>query len=281
MGLLRLRDTAGLWKSKPALMLRANLRCHLIPGSRASNLWPSMRFFFLTSLPESETGPWHPSPELRRHFKALRFGPGEEFLLLPPSGEAIRAVFHSADRVELLGRAPRPTLPLLEVHLATAWPKGSRGDDLVRRCAENGAISITPLKCERSVVGRKDLGASRQQRWQKILQEVCQQCGRPELPVLSPDPVALEALPGLFPEHRIIALVPGTWPLGMELDLHRPDKMVLVIGPEGGFSPSEEAKMRDLGFHFAGLVPTILRIEAAAPLAVGLCQHHFLMRQGH
>lgn len=281
MGLLRLWDMTGLWKSKPALRLRANLRRHHIRGSRASNLWSGMRFFFLTTLPENETGPWHPSPELRRHFKALRFGPGEEFLLLPPGGEAIRVVFHSPDRIELLGRAPRPQLPLLNVRLATAWPKGSRGDDLVRRCAESGVVQILPLRCERSVVGRQGLGASRQQRWQKILQEVCQQCGRPELPLLSPDPVELEALPALFPEHRIIALVPGTWPLGMELDLHRPDKVLLVIGPEGGFSPAEEAQMRDLGFHFAGLVPTILRIEAAAPLAVGLCQHHFLMRQGH
>ncbi|MGB0952009.1 MAG: RsmE family RNA methyltransferase [Planctomycetota bacterium] len=262
-------------------MLRAILRRHLIPSQRASNLWPGMRFFFLTTLPESETGPWHPSPELRRHFKALRFGPGEEFLLLPPTAGAIQAVFHSADRVELLGRAPRPSLPLLDVRLATAWPKGSRGDDLVRRCAESGVAQIIPLRCERSVVGRKDLGSSRQQRWQKILQEVCQQCGRPELPLLSPDPVDLDALPTLFPEHRIIALVPGTWPLGMELDLHRPEKVLLVIGPEGGFSPAEEARMRDLGFHFSGLVPTILRIEAAAPLAVGICQHHFLMRQGH
>lgn len=281
MGLPRPRNRAGLWKSKPALRLRANLRRHLIRSPRASNLALGMRFFFLSARPESETGPWHPSPELRRHWKALRFGPGEEFLLLPPEGEAIQAVFHSPDRVELLGAAPRPQLPLLEVSLATAWPKGSRGDALVRRAAENGVSGLVPLRCERSVVGRRDLGAARQQRWQKILQEVCQQCRRPTLPLLHADPVGLEDLPGLYPGHHIVAMVPGTWPLGMELDLHRPERVLLVVGPEGGFSEAEEAHMRDLGFHFAGLVPTILRIEAAGPLAIGLCQHHFLMRQGH
>lgn len=240
-----------------------------------------MRFFFLSTPPESDTGPWHPGPELSRHLKALRFRTGEEFLLLPPSGEAILAVFHSVDRVELLSRRPRPQLPLLDVTLATAWPKGSRGDDLIRRCTENGVSRILPLACTRSVVGRGDLGPGRQQRWKKIIQEVCQQSRRPVLPEIEATPLELTELRDAVPVAHGIALVPGTWPLGMELDLHRPERVLLVVGPEGGFTDVEEAQLRDLQFSFAGLSPTILRIEAAGPLAIGLCQHHFLMRQGH
>ena len=240
-----------------------------------------MRFFFLTIPPENDSGPWHPGPELVRHLKALRFQPGEEMLLLPESGDAYRAVFHSTDRLDLLGRAKRPTLPLLDVTLATAWPKGSRGDELIRRCTENGVTRILPIACTRSVVGRGELSPAREQRWLKIIQEVCQQTRRPVVPQISLQPVPLKDLRDLVPDAHAIALVPGTWPLGMELDLHRPEKVLLVVGPEGGFTDEEEAMLRDQKYSFAGLSPTILRIEAAGPLAIGLCQHQFLMRQGH
>lgn len=242
-----------------------------------------MRFFFLTTSPESATGPWNPGQELARHFKALRFQPGEELLLLPAKGDgdALLAVFHSTDHLELLGHAPRPTLPLLEITLATAWPKGSRSDELVRRCTENGVTRILPLACARSVVGRGELSPAREVRWQKIMQEVCQQTRRPILPHLDMACIPLKDLRDAVPDAHPIALVPGTWPLGMELDLHRPEKVLLVVGPEGGFTDEEEALLRDQNFSFAGLSPTVLRIEAAGPLAIGLCQHHFLIRQGH
>jgi len=240
-----------------------------------------MRFFFLTTPPENATGAWHPEPELARHLKALRFQPGEELLLLPAEGDAYHASFQSVDQLELLGRVERPRLPLLQVTLATAWPKGSRGDELVRRCTENGVTHLLPVACARSVVGRGELSPARLQRWQKIMQEVCQQTRRPELPRIDLQPLPLKDLRAAHPDAHAIALVPGTWPLGMELDLHRPSNILLVVGPEGGFANEEEALLRDQDYSFAGLSPTILRIEAAGPLAVGLCQHHYLMRQGH
>ena len=239
-----------------------------------------MRFFFLATSPEQMTGAWNPGPELGRHLRALRFQDGEELLLLPPQGDAILAVFRSHMELELCGSRPRPQLPLLNLTLATAWPKGSRGDELLRRATENGVTRLNPLSCERSVVGRGDFSASRQQRWAKIALEVCQQSRRPELPTIESEPVPLAEIREHEPDAHAIALVPGTWPLSMELDLHQPSKVLLAIGPEGGFSPTEEDLLRDLGFSFCGLVPTILRIEAAGPLAAGICQHHFLARQG-
>ncbi len=240
-----------------------------------------MRFFFLALAPEDSTGLWNPGPELSRHLRALRFEPGEQLLLLPPSGDAIAAVFRSHSELELQGTQSRPQLPLLDLTLATAWPKGSRGDQLVRRSTESGVTTLVSVSCERSVVGRNDFSPSRRQRWAKIAQEVCQQSRRPDLPEIHTSPVPLADIRRVAPDAHPIALVPGTWPLGMELDLHKPTSVLLVIGPEGGFSPDEEQQLRDSGFSFCGLVPTILRIEAAGPLAVGICQHHFLSRQGH
>jgi|FLOH01.1.fsa_nt_gi 16S rRNA (uracil1498-N3)-methyltransferase len=240
-----------------------------------------MRFFFLTAAPEHCSGPWNPGPELGRHLRALRFQVGEPLLLLPPLGDAVRATFQSHTELELLGTQERPQLPLLGITLATAWPKGPRGDALVQRATENGVTRLIPMACERSVVGVGDFSPARQRRWRKIAQEVCQQSRRPDLPEFDGAPIPLAEIRNLAPDSHPIALVPGTWPLGMELDLHHPSSVLLAVGPEGGFSPEEEGQLRDSGFSFCGLVPTILRIEAAGPLAVGICQHHFLSRQGH
>ena len=249
------------------------------PTPATVTCYVSMRFFFLDTAPDLTSGPWNPGPELGRHLRALRFQPGEELLLLPPTGDAILAVFQSHKEVELQGSQARPVLPLLDLTLASAWPKGSRGDELVRRATESGVTRLSPISCERSVVGRGDFSPSRLQRWNKIAMEVCQQSRRPEPPLMGTNPVPLAEIRSLAPDAHPIALVPGTWPLSMELDLHQPTSVLIAIGPEGGFSPNEERMLRDLGFSFCGLVPTILRIEAAGPLAAGICQHHFLARQ--
>jgi 16S rRNA (uracil1498-N3)-methyltransferase len=239
-----------------------------------------MRIFFLATTPNSDVGPWNPGAELGRHLRALRFQPGDELLLLPPSGDALLAVFRNPKEVELLGSQPRPQLPLLELTLASAWPKGARSDELVRRSTEVGVTNLSAISCDRSVAGRGDFSPAKLKRWSKIAVEVCQQSRRPEPPEISTTPVPLAEIRSLAPDAHPIALVPGTWPLSMELDLHRPSSVLLAIGPEGGFSSTEESLLRDLGFSFCGLVPTILRIEAAGPLAAGICQHHFLARQG-
>ena len=240
-----------------------------------------MRFFFLEEDPPRDRGPWSPPRPLLRHLQALRFLDGQELLLLPPAGEAYAAVYRDPGALELDGRRERPALPLLPVTLATAWPKGPRADELMVRAAEAGVTRILPLQCARSVAGRKDFSPARLARWQKLLRETCQQCRRPEIPQLAPRPLtpgeALERCPGALP----VALLPGTAPLGVQLDLHEPAEVLLFIGPEGGFDDAEEAWFRDHGIAHAGLLPTVLRIEAAGPAAAVLVQHHALRRRGH
>ncbi len=237
-----------------------------------------MRFFFLQQEPPDLHGPWQPPAELERHLRALRCGPEEPLLLLLPRGGALRARVDGARGLQLEGLAEVPRLPLMPITLATAWPKGNRADELVQRAAESGVERIVPLLCARSVVGREEFSSARQERWQKILRETCQQCRRPTLPALDRRPVALEDALKEAPLAHPIALLPGAWPLQHELDLRAPREVLLIVGPEGGFDDREEAWLAETGISTAGLVPTILRIEAAGPLAAAICQHDFVAR---
>lgn len=240
-----------------------------------------MRFFFLQEEPPELHGAWRPPAELERHLRALRCGPGEPVLLLLPRGGAIRARMDGTRGLLLEGLAEVPRLPLMPITLATAWPKGPRADELMVRAAEAGIERILPLVCARSVAGRDDWSAARHERWQRILREACQQCRRPTLPSVDRKPVPLREALREAPLAHPIALLPGAWPLQHELDLRAPREVLLIVGPEGGFDDAEESWIAESGLATAGLLPTILRIEAAGPIAAAICQHDFLARSAY
>lgn len=234
-----------------------------------------MRFFFLPDTPESLEGPWRPPQDLSRHLKALRMPIGEEFLLLLPHGGAIAASLNSNQELALLGIREIPKLPLMPITLATAWPKGNRADELIRRASESGVERILPIRYERSVAGLEPLSLNKMRRMEKLAQETCQQCLRPLSPVIHRQPLSLQQALEEFPTAHPIVLVPGAWPLVMELGLHSPKEVLLFVGPEGGFSEDELAWFQQRNIAKAGLLPTVLRIESAGPMAAGLCQHWF------
>ncbi|TAH38931.1 MAG: 16S rRNA (uracil(1498)-N(3))-methyltransferase [Planctomycetota bacterium] len=230
-----------------------------------------MRFFFVPEAPPRLRGEWEPPAQLLRHLRALRLQ--EDFLLLLPLGGAVRARWDGRQGLELLGLTEMPKLPLLPVTLASAWPKGQRAEALVARATEMGVERIVPLACARSVVTASDWSAARLQRYQKVILEACQQCGRPVPPALDPRPAPLARVRKEAPLAHPVLLLPGAWPLSMELSLHTPREVLLLVGPEGGFTPEERALLQRQGVHEAGLGPTVLRIEAAGPFAAGICQH--------
>lgn len=240
-----------------------------------------MRIFFLREEPPALQGEWLPPAELDQHLRALRFHAGDSLLLLLPRGGALRASVAAPGRLLLHGLAEPPRLPLLPVTLATAWPKGPRADDLVVRAAEAGVERILPIRCARSVVGRDEFSPQRLERWDRLLRETCQQARRPTLPALDRAPVDLRAAPAEAPLAHPIALTPGGWPLQHELDLRQPREVLLLVGPEGGFAPEEEEWLASRGIARASILPTILRIEAAGPIAAAICQHDFLTRSAY
>ncbi len=234
-----------------------------------------MRFFFLNAEPEQLTGVWTPPTELLRHLKALRLEAKVDFLLMLPNGGAVRAHFDQNGDIELCGLCEVPQLPLLPITLASAWPKGKRAEDLVIRATEAGVERIIPLLCERSISGRKTLSSNKLERLNKLARETCQQCNRPYPPLIEQQPVRLKDIVQEAPTARPIALIPDSWPLAMELTLNPPKELLLLIGPEGGFSPLEEAWLDAQKIVKSGLLPTVLRIEAAGPSAATVCQHWY------
>lgn len=230
------------------------------------------RFFFVEQLPALSDSPWTAPPELVRHIRALRLDVGSEIALLPQSGDGVAAELLENSDLLLKSVIKRPFLDLPNISIASAWPKGSRGDELVRRATELGVKRLIPLSCERSVVGRKELSPSKVARWHKITKEVCQQCRRPDLPLIDGELLNIKQLASTFSDHLRICLSPGATPLG-QVVAQSDQPILLIVGPEGGFSPAEEQQLKDDGAQLAGIGQTILRIEAAGPTALAIASH--------
>ena len=232
-----------------------------------------MRFFFLDEAPDRLEGSWKAPAELQHHLKALRFGPEERFLLLPPEGQAIAARVAGKRELILEGGHTRPELPLLPITLATAWPKGKRAEDLVVRACEAGVARIQPVVFERSVAGREALSGHQLERLKRVAKECCQQLRRPTLPVLEAEPCPLDQVQARVEADRAYCLHPGAPLLAETWRQDQPSSAALLVGPEGGIAEEELARLREQEWGFVGLLPTILRIEAAGPLGAALCQH--------
>ncbi|OGI44174.1 MAG: hypothetical protein A2V92_04650, partial [Candidatus Muproteobacteria bacterium RBG_16_65_31] len=162
-------------------------------------------------------------------------------------------------RVEERRTEPPPKPP---IHLACALPKGDRQAVLLDMATQLGMAGFTPLLCERSVV--KPVGGALG-RWRRICLEACKQSRRLHLPEIREAATPAEAAARAAAEGaRIWIAHPSGGPASCNDAAHAAPGIVLLIGPEGGFTEKEVAQALSHGARPVSLGPAILRIETAA-----------------
>jgi 16S rRNA (uracil1498-N3)-methyltransferase len=150
--------------------------------------------------------------------------------------------------------------PLPRITLASAIPKGPAAEAMAQQLSQLGADRLIPLKTERSVVHPRP---QKRERFEKAAIESAKQSGRLFLMQLSElytlDQVLKE------PADMKLALTPGG-------EVNEPDRSALreahhvmvLVGPEGGFTGGELDKMEEQGAQRWTIGPNVLRIETAA-----------------
>ena len=171
--------------------------------------------------------------------------------------------------VRITGEMPS-TEAKLRITLYQGLPKADKMELIVQKSVELGACAVVPVAMSRCVVqlDAKD-GRKKQERWQKIAREACKQSGRCEMMQVS-EPISFKQLLAKLPQHQA-AIVPWEDARGYSLaKFHHehPDvtDLAIVIGPEGGMSEDEIARMKEASCQSVTLGPRILRTETA-----GLC----------
>jgi 16S rRNA (uracil1498-N3)-methyltransferase len=161
----------------------------------------------------------------------------------------------------------------LPVTLAQAVSKGERMDYTIQKAVELGVTAIQPVVTDRVVV-RLDAErwARKQEHWQGIAIAAAEQSGRTVVPRVAPVLDLNDWMPTIPPDafRLILSLTLGATPAPVR---HAPGQpIVLLVGPEGGWSDLER-KLADLaGFSGLALGPRILRTETAGMVALAVLQ---------
>ncbi len=159
-------------------------------------------------------------------------------------------------------------------------------DLIVQKAVEIGAAAIVPLISDRTIVRLEaEDAAQKQQKWQTIAIEAAKQCGQNWLPeVGTPRTVAqfFAATPP-FDLQLIGSLQSDALQLKQILadysaeHGHRPASVLMLIGPEGDFTPAELNLARSHGCRPITLGPIILRVETAAIYCLSVLSYELLL----
>lgn len=242
------------------------------------------RRLFIDTLPcQGEVIPLG-SAETHYLCNVLRLRPGARLLLCDGSGRQaegiLQGVREGRARVAVQSEIPVQTEPPVSVHLGIGLLKASKMDFVIQKVSELGVEAIHPLATSRTV---PCIAPERQEgrlaRWRKIAREASRQSGRTRVAQVDP-PTPLERI--LKRENSFdvqFLFSPGPSAARGELEpppeLAQPRSILVLVGPEGGFSPDEEQIALSSGCLPVGLGPRTLRAETAAILAVGLVLYKF------
>jgi 16S rRNA (uracil1498-N3)-methyltransferase len=209
--------------------------------------------------------------------EVLRLRAGDAARVFDGAGAEFEAVLDEVTRNRVcarLGRLlPSRPEPALDLVLAVAPLKGDRMELVVQKATELGVAGIWPVVTFRTdAAARPALQGSRGERWDRVASRAAEQCGRAVVPRLAPTTTLDGLIARPFDGRRIALLETSGHPPLTSIDVDPSARLLLLVGPAGGFEPAEGERLRAAGFHAASLGPRILRAETAAVAAVAIAQ---------
>jgi 16S rRNA (uracil1498-N3)-methyltransferase len=234
--------------------------------------------------PPWETQKPHPLPaELLHHLRVRRISEGEVIPIFDGQGQIASATLvrlgNKSGELAIAGvQKDTQSEPSYGITLAQGLAGGDKMDWVIEKAVETGASCIAPLQCERSVIKlNRSSDAERAQKrlihWRAITQSACEQCERTVLPQVEPIQAIAdylsEASKDQFNDTLKLIFCTGDHPSLAKMIAPLPaQNVILLIGPEGGFTPEEIALAMKAGFQAVSLGKRILRTETAGIAAI-------------
>lgn len=168
------------------------------------------------------------------------------------------------------------SMPVVELELCQAVPKGGNMEWIVQKAVELGISRIQPFITQNTIVRPEHLEKKRI-KWQRTALEACKQCGQNFLPYVAPpvslnqwlksrEAVDLEVVAALDP--RAVSLK-----VCMKGIVEKTKKVRVLIGPEGDFSDQEYQGLHESGMQLASIGEVVMKVETAAFYCISILQH--------
>ena len=216
--------------------------------------------------------------ELEAHhcIDVLRLGVGSRVVVFNGRGSEITAEITTVEkgRVHLKELISAKTERLrCTITLAQAIPKGKHMDLIIQKATELGVAKIVPLLSDRTVVQlEEDELAKKREKWKQVTIEAAKQSGQDWLPEIAKpippkqffaefDHYELPLVASLQSDARSLKKVLANF---REQHGQRPSSALILVGPEGDFTPAETSWAKSAGCVPVSLGPIVLRTETAA-----------------
>ena len=153
-----------------------------------------------------------------------------------------------------------------KIILADCLPKQNRFDNIIEKATELGVEKIIPLISERTILRPRD---GKSERWQRIAKEAAEQCARDTIPEIGDvreldgwlkeiSPLKEDTLLLFCWESELVTTVREV------LSVNKDKNIIVLIGPEGGFSEREVQAIKSAGGVSVTLGKRILKTDTAA-----------------
>lgn len=168
---------------------------------------------------------------------------------------------------------------MVPIVLIQAFLKGDKFEWVLQKATELDAAAIYAVPLAHCVANYNDKKLQQKaDRWQKIVLEAAQQCGRNQLPLLDVS-LSLDAVLAAEEAKGTLLLVAyeneekDNLRHVLEGLTEKPKRVAIIIGPEGGISAKEVEQLLSKGVQPVSLGGTILRAETAAISAISMLQY--------
>jgi len=202
--------------------------------------------------------------EASHALKSRRLKIGQDIILLNGKGLLAECIISDVVRKRLIvsiNSFKQIKKPDTSLTIATAIPKGERQKVLIDMLTQLGVQQIIPLQCDYS---SSNFNQSSREKWQRITIESCKQSQQAWLPIIK-ELLTVRQLLETFNSNLNVRVIyaDGEGVNMSEIEL-KCDHLVILIGPEGGFSALELKQLRSAKLTSIKLARAILRTETAA-----------------
>jgi 16S rRNA (uracil1498-N3)-methyltransferase len=200
----------------------------------------------------------------------LRLKKGNEVVIFDGVGQEYKGIINTIDKKQVvlkLSPLNQRRTKNTKLTIACALPKGSKMDDIIDYLTQLGVERIIPVLSDRVVVKLDESNKEvKSKRWQKIARSAAQQSRRSSIPVISPitdiedvikdsEGFDLKLITHLSSKRTLIKSV---------LSKRKPENIIVLIGPEGDFTPVEISLALHNDFTPVSLGENVLRVATAA-----------------